>query len=344
MKRLTEMRKIFLFAALALGAVSCKDSGKEYDATGTFEATEVTVSAESSGQLVSFDVTEGQLLNSGLTVGQIDARQLALKRDQLATDNDQLRANHGQLEANRRQLAASRQATVSRQLDLEKQVAAIRQQIADQQRERKRFDELFRDGAAPRRQVDEIDYQIQVLKKQLAATEEQIASQNAALAEQDKGIAAQMEGIAAQQAGVDAQQAGVRTQQAQIDDQIAHTFVKSPITGTVLEKYAERGEFVQAGRPLFKLADTVRMFIRAYITSAQLRNVRIGQRVKVMADYGKGQKKSYNGIVTWISSRSEFTPKTILTDDERADLVYAVKIRFRNDGYVKIGMYGEVKF
>lgn len=338
------MKKVFLLASLAFIMASCGEDKKDYDATGTFEATEVTVSAESSGQLISFNVAEGQLLNGGITVGQIDSRQLTLKRAQLATSNDQLVATHGQLDANKRQLVANRQATASKQLDLKKQVASIRQQIANQQRERQRFSELLRDGAVPRKQVDDIDYQIQVLQKQLAATEEQIASQNAALAEQNKGIAAQIDGINLQQAGVSAQQAGVRAQQAQLDDQIAHTFVKSPLTGTVLEKYAEQGEFVSIGKPLFKIADTKRMFIRAYITSEQLKDVRLGQKVKVMADYGNGQKKQYNGVVTWISSRSEFTPKTIVTDNERADLVYAVKIQFQNDGYVKIGMYGEVKF
>ncbi len=338
------MKKTFLLASLAFIMASCGEDKKDYDATGAFEATEVTVSAESSGQLISFNVAEGQLLNGGITVGQIDSRQLTLKRAQLATSNDQLVATHGQLDANKRQLVANRQATASKQLDLKKQVASIRQQIANQQRERQRFSELLRDGAVPRKQVDDIDYQIQVLQKQLAATEEQIASQNAALAEQNKGIAAQIDGINSQQAGVSAQQAGVRAQQAQLDDQIAHTFVKSPLTGTVLEKYAEQGEFVSIGKPLFKIADTKRMFIRAYITSEQLKDVRLGQKVKVMADYGNGQKKQYDGVVTWISSRSEFTPKTIVTDNERADLVYAVKIQFQNDSYVKIGMYGEVKF
>ena len=338
------MKKIFLLASLAFIMASCGEDKKDYDATGTFEATEVTVSAESSGQLISFNVAEGQLLNGGITVGQIDSRQLTLKRAQLATSNDQLVATHGQLDANKRQLVANRQATASKQLDLKKQVASIRQQIANQQREHQRFSELLRDGAVPRKQVDDIDYQIQVLQKQLAATEEQIASQNAALAEQNKGIAAQIDGINSQQAGVSAQQAGVRAQQAQLDDQIAHTFVKSPLSGTVLEKYAEQGEFVSISKPLFKIADTKRMFIRAYITSEQLKDVRLGQKVKVMADYGNGQKKQYNGVVTWISSRSEFTPKTIVTDNERSDLVYAVKVQFPNDGYVKIGMYGEVKF
>lgn len=338
------MKKLLLLAIGVLMVASCGKDKQDYDATGTFEATEITVSAESAGQLKSFNISEGQVLNNGVTVGQIDARQLTLKRNQLATNNEQLAATHGQLDANKRQLAANKQATSSRQLDLKKQVAAIRQQIVNQQRERQRFTELLKDGAVARKQVDDIDYQLQVLKKQLAATEEQIASQNAALADQNKGITAQMEGIDAQQAVVNAQQAGVRSQQAQIDDQIAHTFIKSPITGTVLEKYAEAGEFVALGKPLFKVANMKRMFIRAYITSEQLKNIRLGQKVKVMADYGKGQKKAYNGVITWISSRSEFTPKTIVTDDERADLVYAIKIQFQNDGYVKIGMYGEVKF
>ena len=338
------MKKLLLLAIGALMVASCGKDKQDYDATGTFEATEITVSAESAGQLKSFNISEGQVLNNGVTVGQIDARQLTLKRNQLATNNEQLAATHGQLDANKRQLAANKQATSSRQLDLKKQVAAIRQQIVNQQRERQRFTELLKEGAVARKQVDDIDYQLQVLKKQLAATEEQIASQNAALADQNKGITAQMEGIDAQQAVVNAQQAGIRSQQAQIDDQIAHTFIKSPITGTVLEKYAEAGEFVAVGKPLFKVANMKRMFIRTYITSEQLKNIRLGQKVKVMADYGKGQKKAYNGVITWISSRSEFTPKTIVTDDERADLVYAIKIQFQNDGYVKIGMYGEVKF
>lgn len=338
------MKKLLLLAIGVLMVASCGKDKQDYDATGTFEATEITVSAESAGQLKTFNISEGQVLNNGVTVGQIDARQLTLKRNQLATNNEQLAATHGQLAANKRQLAANKQATSSRQLDLKKQVAAIRQQIVNQQRERQRFTELLKDGAVARKQVDDIDYQLQVLKKQLAATEEQIASQNAALADQNKGITAQMEGIDAQQAVVNAQQAGVRSQQAQIDDQIAHTFIKSPITGMVLEKYAEAGEFVAVGKPLFKVANMKRMFIRAYITSEQLKNIRLGQKVKVMADYGKGQRKAYNGVITWISSRSEFTPKTIVTDDERADLVYAIKIQFQNDGYVKIGMYGEVKF
>lgn len=324
------MKRITIMAGVLLLLVACGNKEKEYDATGTFEATEVTVSAKSTGELQRFDVTEGQEIDQNVVVGNIDAYQLKLQRQQLENTKEQLKAN-------KKQLNATRGATNSKQLDLEKQVASIRQQIANAQRERQRYNELVNDGAVPRKQLDDINYQIKVLEKQLAATQEQIRSNNASLKEQSQGITAQMEGI-------DAQQLTVESQKAQLDDQIANSDIKAPITGSVLEKYVERGEYVTVGKPLFKMADTQNMFIRAYVTSAQLKDIKVGQQVKVFADYGNGQKKSYDGTVTWISSRSEFTPKTILTDDERADLVYAVKIAFKNDGYVKIGMYGEVKF
>ena len=324
------MKRITIMAGVLLLLVACGNKEKEYDATGTFEATEVTVSAKSTGELQRFDVTEGQEIDQNVVVGTIDAYQLKLQRQQLENTKEQLKAN-------KKQLNATRGATNSKQLDLEKQVASIRQQIANAQRERQRYNELVNDGAVPRKQLDDINYQIKVLEKQLAATQEQIRSNNASLKEQSQGITAQMEGI-------DALQLTVESQKAQLDDQIANSDIKAPITGSVLEKYVERGEYVTVGKPLFKMADTQNMFIRAYVTSAQLKDIKVGQQVKVFADYGNGQKKSYDGTVTWISSRSEFTPKTILTDDERADLVYAVKIAFKNDGYVKIGMYGEVKF
>ena len=309
---------------------ACGNKEKEFDATGTFEATEVTVSAKSSGEIKQLTVDEGEQVGNGAVVGAIDAVQLRLKKQQLE-------ATRSQLSANKRQLASSRNANDSRTLDLEKQLAAIRQQIANAQRERQRFSELVSDGAVPRKQLDDINYQIKVLEKQLAATNDQISSNNASLKNQSAGIGAQMD-------GVDAQGAGLEAQIRQIDDQIANTSIAAPITGTVLEKYVESGEFVTAGKPLFKIADTRNMFIRAYVTSAQLQNIRIGQKAKVFADFGNGQQREYEGRVSWISSQSEFTPKTILTDDERADLVYAVKVAIRYDGLAKIGMYGKVKF
>ena len=302
-----------LFALLTLFA-ACSKGEKAYDATGTFEATEVTVSAKLSGELKTLDIAEGQFVEQGAVVGTIDAYQL----EQTSL----------QLEAQKRQLVATRGATDSRRLDLEKQLSSINEQIANASRERQRFAELVRDGAVARKQLDDIENQLKVLERQRDALRDQIRSNNASLAEQSKGIGAQIDGLGAQQ--------------RQIADQIEGARVKAPISGTVLEKYVERGEFVTTGKPLFKLADTERMYLRAYVTSSQLQNIKVGQRVKVFADYGDGKKKEYEGTVSWISSRSEFTPKTILTDDERADIVYAVKVALKNDGYVKIGMYGQL--
>lgn len=325
------MKKITLIAATVLLLTACGKKEKAFDATGTFEATEVTVSAKASGELTTLTVNEGQEVVTGETVGKIDDTQLLLKKQQLET-------NKAQMDANKRQLNATRNATASKQLDLEKQVASIRQQIANARREKQRYTELLRDGAVAQKQVDEINYQISVLEKQLNATQEQIRSNNASLAQQGHGIDAQIEGINSQQAGID-------VQQSQLDDQIANTIIKSPIAGTVLEKYVEQGEFVTAGKPLFKVADIKHIIMRAYVTSAQLQQLKVGQKVKVMTDYGKQQGKEYEGTVTWISNRSEFTPKTIVTDDERADLVYAIKVAVNNDdGDIKIGMYGKVKF
>ena len=319
-----------MIASLTLVIAACSKKEKPYDATGTFEATEVTVSAEATGEITLLHADEGQEVARGSIIGYVDKKQLELKKQQLE-------ASLRQLDANRKQLSANRSSNDSRQLNLEKQVAAIRQQIANAQREKQRFGELYNDGAVARKQVDDITYQISVLEKQLAATEDQIRSSNAAFEDQNQGISAQIE-------GVEQQAEGIASQIAQIDDQIANADVVSPIMGTIIEKYVENGEFVTTGKPLVKIADTQHMFIRAYVTSAQLHDIKVGQQVTVFADYGDEQRHTYDGTVTWISNRSEFTPKTILTDDERADLVYAVKIAIKNDGYAKIGMYGEVKF
>ena len=221
-------------------------------------------------------------------------------------------------------------ATSSRQLNIQEQLASLSEQISNEEKEQKRYAELVKDGAVPRKQLDDINNHIKVLQRQYDATRNQINSNNTSLKKQALAINAQKQGI--------------KAQKRQIEDQINNTQISSPISGVVLEKYVEKGEFISMSKPLFKVADTKTMFIRAYVTSKQLKNIKLGQKATVMADYGNGQKKQYNGIITWISSRSEFTPKTILTDDERADLVYAVKIQFQNDDYVKIGMYGVVKF
>ena len=205
---------------------------------------------------------------------------------------------------------------------MERQIAATRQQLAKAQQDEQRYRELVADGAAPSKMLDDATSQVKVLQKQLDA---QISSLNTQLST------------------LNSQLSTAEVQKAQLQDMLRKCHIMTPTKGTILEKYVERGEFVSVGKPLFKIADTESMKLRAYVTSAQLQNLKIGQKVKVFANYGDGQRKEYAGTISWISSRSEFTPKTILTDDERADLVYAVKVAIKNDEFVKIGMYGEVK-
>ena len=296
------MKKIMIcIAALTLLVSSCGSSYKEFDATGIFEATEVTVSAEATGRLMTFDVTEGSRVNADRQVGLIDTIQLQLKAEQVG---------------------ATRESFANQRPNVQAQVAATRQQLVKAQLERTRTAALLKDGAATRKQMDDADNAVRVLKSQLEAQVSMLNNSARSL---------------------NSQMSGADIQRYQVLDQLKKCHITSPITGTILEKYAERGEFAVIGKPLFKVADVDQMYLRAYITSAQLAKVKVGQRVKVFSDYGTDTRKSYDGTVTWISSRAEFTPKTILTDDERADLVYAVKIAVKNDGYIKIGMYGEVK-
>ena len=281
---------------------ACGGSEKDYDATGTFEATETTVFAEQSGALLSFDVNEGDMIEAARQVGLIDTTQTWLKIQQLG---------------------ATKEVYQSQKPDMERQIAATRQQLAKARQDEQRYRELVADGAVPSKMFDDASNQVKVLQRQLDAQISSLSTNTRAL---------------------DKQTAAADVQIDQLRDMLRKCHVVTPTKGTVLEKYVERGEFVGVGKPLFKIADTQDMYMRAYITSAQLQDIKLGQKVKVFADYGDNQRKEYAGTVSWISSRSEFTPKTILTDDERADLVYAVKIAIKNDGYVKIGMYGEVKF
>lgn len=293
---------IACIAAMATTLVACGDKDVEYDASGIFETTEVIASAKGSGELVTFTVSEGQDVKSGQVLGCIDTMQLHLKKQQLRS---------------------SLSATESKRLDESRQVASIKQQISNLEKERARFAQLVKENAANQKQVDDINYQILVLQRQFSATSEQIGSSNSSLTGQKGSIAAQI---------------------AQIDDQIANSVVTSPIKGTILTKFMERGEFAAPGKALFKVADTHDMKLRAYITADQLTKLKNGQKVKVYADQGQSGRKEYQGTVTWISDKAEFTPKTIQTRDERANLVYAVKISVKNDGMIKDGMYGDVKF
>ena len=294
--------KKYSIILLAICLAACGSKEKEYDATGTFEATEVTVSAEQSGVLLRFALDEGDNIEAGSEVGLIDTTQIWLKL---------------------RQADATKTVYQSQKPDLEKQIAATRQQLENAQAEKKRYQELVNDGAAPSKMLDDATNQVKVLQRQLDALVSTLNTQLSTL---------------------NSQLSTVDVQKNQLWDQLRKCHIVAPISGTVLEKYVEQGEFAVTGKPLFKMGDTHNMYMRAYVTTAQLEHVKVGQKVKVFADFGNEQRKEYAGTVSWISSRSEFTPKTILTDDERADLVYAVKIAVKNDGAIKIGMYGEVKF
>ena len=296
--------------------MSCGNHDVEYDASGVFETTEVIVSAEGTGEIKSFNVEEGQSVKAGEELGYIDKTQLNLKKQQLV--------------ANKAQVQANRNATDSRLLDLNRQVASLQQQVANQRRELARYQGLLKDGAATQKQVDDIRYQITVLQKQLVAMEEQVHANN--------------ESFRGQSAGLLAQGNGVDAQTAQVDDQIKNATIVSPVSGTILSKYAECGEWAAPGKALFKVANIQEMKLRAYITAGQLTMIKIGQKVKVYADAGETGHREYPGTVTWISDKAEFTPKTIQTRDERANLVYAIKISVKNDGLIKRGMYGDVKF
>lgn len=296
-----KFKRIMLAGMVPLLA-ACVQREKAYDATGTFEATEVTLSVEQNGTLLTFDVNEGDAIAPGQEIGLVDTTQLWLKIQQAE---------------------ASKEVYRSQRPDTEKQIAATRQQLVKARQEQQRYKELVADGAAPSKMLDDATSQVQLLQRQLDA---------------------QVSALNTQLSTINSQLATIEVQVSQLRDQLRKCHITAPIQGSVLEKYAERGEFVAAGKPLLKIADTQQMFIRAYVTTAQLQQVKLGQAVSVFADYGDGQRKAYDGKVVWISSRSEFTPKTILTDNERADLVYAVKVAVKNDGYIKIGMYGEVKF
>lgn len=291
---------IFLCTAL-LAAGGCTPAS-DSEASGTFEATEIVVSAEASGRILAFEVEEGDSVTAGVTVGAIDSVQLYLQKLQLERQQASVRSNRP---------------------DIEKQAAALREQIAKQRTERQRIENLLKEHAATTKQRDDIDAQIKVLEGELDALLSTLRNNAAAIDENASALDLQI---------------------AQIEDRLAKCRIAAPVSGTVLAKYAEAGELASPGRPLMKVADLRRIHLRAYVTSAQLVSIRVGQAATVTADFGDGQRFEYPGRVAWIAQESEFTPKTIQTSDTRANLVYAVKIDVVNDGRLKLGLYGEVSF
>ncbi|MDD3108103.1 MAG: efflux RND transporter periplasmic adaptor subunit [Alistipes sp.] len=294
------MKPLLLLLCAAL--ITACTAPQAFDATGTFEATEVTVSAEAAGRILSLDLEEGDSVCTGIALGAIDSMQLYLSKLQLQKSMTSV--------------------SVSRP-DISKQIAATQEQIAKQETELRRIERLLAAGAATQKQWDDNQSALRVLQRQLSAQSSTLHLNTASL---------------------NAQSSALDLQVAQTDDRLAKCRIFAPVNGTVLSKYAEAGEMAAVGKPLFRIADLRQLYLRAYVTSEQLATLKLGQTVKVVAQFGADAQRNYSGRITWIASESEFTPKNIQTVNDRADLVYALKISVENDGYLKIGTYGEVYF
>ena len=301
-KNMKRLNSYTLIATALLSLAACNRGDGDFDATGTFEATEILVSSEANGKIMELNIEEGDRLDAGALVGYVDSTQLYLMK---------------------MQLSAGLRSVDIRKPDIRKQIAALEQQIATARTEQQRMENLVKAKAGNQKQVDDIVNNIKYLQKQLDA---QYSTLNKTTG------------------GADAEAEGVLYQIMQLDDQLQKSRIVNPQAGTVLVKYAEPGEVTAAGKPLYKIADTDLLYLRAYITSDQLSTLKQGQTVRVFADYGENDRREYPGTITWISDKSEFTPKGIQTKDERANLVYAIKIAVKNDGYLKIGQYGETVF
>lgn len=295
--------RIWIAIVVSITISSCNRNKFEHDGSGTFEATEIIVSAETSGKIEEFDVTEGDVLTKGQQSGYIDTTQLYLQKLLLQT---------------------SGKAVSARRPDISAQIASTKEQINKAELEYKRISNLLRDGASTQKQMDDIESQLKVLQKTLAA---------------------QLNSLTTSTNSLDKESSAYEIQVAQIEDQLKKSRIISPIDGVVLSKYIEAKEMATLGHPLYKIADTRHLFLRAYVVSTQLDKVKIGQAATVYINTADGEQKTYKGTVSWISDKAEFTPKTIQTQDERQNLVYAVKIATENtDGLIKVGMYGDVDF
>ena len=284
-------------AAVALVTLAACEREPEPDAYGNFEATEVVVSAQTSGQIQEFTPVEGMRLERGSVVALIDTTQLALEREQLV---------------------AQRSATGARRTEVSEQLEVLEVQRDIARRAYERTQRLHAEQAATAQALDQAEREYRVL-------------------------VAQIDAMRAQRQSVGLDVASNEARVAQIRERIAKSRVANPQAGTVLTTYARAGEVVQPGQPLYKIADLDTLVLRAYVTGGQLAAVKLGQQVQVRVDNGGDALRTIPGTVTWVSPTAEFTPTPVQTRDDRADLVYAVKIRVPNtDGALKIGMPGDV--
>jgi HlyD family secretion protein len=326
MKNISKL-SIFL---LAVGFFSCSSSNNDFDASGVFEATEYIISAESAGKILDLSLNEGDWLKAGQSIAKLDCELLELQKSQVLASKDAVRAK--QLNA-----APSMEVTEKQLRVQEQQIAAVEEQLSSADREKSRLEKLVKAEAAPAKQLDDVNAQISVLQKQLLAAKAQLD-----VLRQQKS--AQQQNADIQNRGILSEEKPLNERVSQIEAQIKDCQIQNPIEGRVIAKYSEQFEMAAAGKPLYKIADTRKMILRAYINGSQLPKAKIGQELKVFVDGENGKYRELKGKILWISDKAEFTPKTIQTKDERANLVYAVKIAVDNsDESIKIGMYGEIK-
>jgi HlyD family secretion protein len=305
-----------LYGPIALLMICSCNKPNSFDASGNFESDEVIVSAQQNGQLLSFNLNEGDTIPMGAMVGQIDTTILKLQMQQAVASIQSLK---------------SKTSSVNETNDLvEKQLAVQEVELDHQLKERERTFKLVKADAATQKQLDDIDALVLQLQKQLNVTKQQLIVNET--------------NVKTANSGVMSEKAPLEKTVAQWQEQIKKGQVINPVSGVVLSKYAMAGEMAMIGKPLYKISNTDTLTLKAYVTGDQLPQIKIGQHVDVRIDSAKGGFKNYSGFISMISSKSEFTPKTIQTKDERANLVYAIKVRVKNDGYLKIGMYGEVNF
>jgi HlyD family secretion protein len=296
------MNKTYLIILLWGIASACNRNDSEVDASGSFEASEIVISAESAGVIRRLDLQEGMELKAGEEVGLVDTVQLFLKK---------------------KQLLAQVKSTLSQKPDIGRQLASLQVQLQTAEREQKRIASLLKADAATPRQMDDANAQVEMIRRQIEAQSSSLGISSGSISQQANPLQVQVE---------------------QVQDQLDKCHIINPVNGTVLSQYAEAGEMTGVAKPLYKIADLSTLVLRAYVTGTEFSTIKLNQMVKVLVDAGDGKYREYKGTIEWISSKAEFTPKTIQTKDERANLVYAVKIRVKNDGLLKIGMYADIKF
>jgi HlyD family secretion protein len=292
------MKAYYFMIVVIIILASCSGNNHKSDAYGNFEATEITVSALGQGQILEFILEEGSLLNKGQRVGLIDTTDLHLKLQQLVN---------------------SKAAVATRIPNINAQIQVQEQQKANLMVDKERIDNLFEDGAATKKQVDDIKGTLDLINAQIRSLEVQRSSVYQEMETIDKQV-------------------------AQVREAIDKCSIINPNDGTVLVKFAEAGEVASIGRPLYKVADLENMKLKVYVSGAQLPHISLGQEVEVLIDEDSKSNRQMRGRVSWISESAEFTPKTIQTKEERVNLVYAVKVLVKNDGSLKIGMPGEINF